>query len=225
MHERSLDYQRPSPYFHMPITWIIFSLVFSAMIPGAIAKDHAAKLFGNMTYHVPDAENKEITLKNGKYVTWADEVYLDDKYVYDDFNHDGLKDAAVIIVTNTGGGGNQCWYVLAFLINDGKKLVHRASIDLDDRAEIFSLQAKNGKVLVTMNVHQEGDCNGGPSKQLKEWYEYPGPNVFTSRAGSYVWGESLEGVRGITDKDFKAPCIPPLGLNHGFVSGVIDEYQ
>ena len=210
----------------MPITWIIFSLVFSAMIPGAIAKDHADKLFSNMTYHIPDGfDKKDFTLINGEYSTWENQIYYDHKYVYDDFNHDGLKDAAVIITTNTGGGGNQTWYVLAFLINDGKNLVHRASIDLDDRAEIFSLQAKNGKVLITMNVHQPGDCNGGPSKQLKEWYEYPGLNVFTSRAGSYAWGESPDGVRGIPEKDFKAPFIPQLGWNHGFINGVFDERQ
>lgn len=176
-----------------------------------------------MTYHIPDAENKEITLKDGEYITRDDQVYFDGKYAYGDFNHDGLRDAAVIITTNTGGGGNQDWYALAFLINDGKKLVHRASIDLDDRAEIFSLQAKDGKVLVIMNVHQDGDCNGGPTKQIKEWYEYPGPEVFTSRVGSYVWGESTDGVQGTPDKDFKAPFIPQLGRNHGFINGVFDE--
>ncbi|MBF0388208.1 MAG: hypothetical protein HQL20_10235 [Candidatus Omnitrophica bacterium] len=225
MHQRALDYKKPSPHLYMPITWIIFSLVFSAMIPGTIARDHAAKIFSNMTYHVPDAENKDVTLQDGKYVTRDDHVIFDGKYVYDDFNHDGLKDAAVIITTHTGGGGNQSWDVLAFLINDGKKLVHRASIDLDDRSEIFSLNAKEGKVLITMNVHQPGDCNGGPSKQLKEWYEYPGPDVFTSRAGSYIWGESLDGVQGTPDNDFKAPFIPQLGRNHGFISGVFDEHE
>lgn len=225
MHKGALDHKKPSPYFYMPITWIVLPALFSALTCGVIARDHATNLFGNMTYHIPDAENKEITLKNGEYTTWDDQVYFNGKYVYNDFNHDGLKDAAVIITTHTGGGGNQFWDVLAFLINDGKKLIHRASIDLDDRSEIFSLSAKDGTVLITMNIHQPGDCNGGPSRQLKEWYEYPGPDVFTSRAGSYIWGENIDGVQGTPDKDFKAPFIPQLGRNHGFVSGVFDEHE
>ena len=68
------------------------------------------------------------------------------------------------------------------------------------------------------------------SAYQKVWSEIlniypPGPNIFTSRAGSYVWGESLDGVRGIPDKDFKAPFIPQLGWNHGFINGVFDERQ
>lgn len=198
--------------------------MISVIFCGGVSKERALKVFGNMTYHVPYGFDKnEFTLVNGEYSTWENEIYYDHKYVYDDFNHDGLKDGAVIITTNTGGGGNQNSYVLAFLINDGKKLVHRASIGLDDRAEIYSLRAKNGKVLVDMHVHQPGDCNGGPSKHLKEWYEYPGPNVFTDRVGTYSFGESTDGVKGIPDQGFKAQFIPQLGWNHGFISGVIVE--
>ena len=199
---------------------IMISIIFC----GGASKERALKVFGNMTYHVANGFDKtEFSLVNGEYSTWENQIYYDHKYVYDDFNHDGLKDAAVMITTNTGGGGNQDWYTLAFLINDGKKLVHRSSISLDDRARIYSLRAKDGKVLVDMHVHQPGDCNGGPSKHLKEWYEYPGQNVFTSRAGTYSFGESTDGVKGTPYKGFKAQFIPQLGYNHGFISGVVNE--
>ena len=54
---------------------------------------------------------------------------------------------------------------LAFLINDGTKLVHKASLSLDVWAEVNSVTEKDGKVIVDMYVHQEGDCNAGPTIQ------------------------------------------------------------
>jgi hypothetical protein len=111
-----------------------------------------------------------------------DEPYLyveyADRYAYGDFNGDGLKDAAVIVTESGGGTGN--WYVLAFLINDGEKFVHRASRVLDDRAIINSMREKNGKVLIDMFVHQQGDCMAGPTKRVRNTYVYEGP---------YRWGE------------------------------------
>ncbi len=47
-----------------------------------------------------------------------------------------------------------------------------------------------------MYVHQPGDCNGGPSKRLREWYDYPGRDVFASRIGTYIFGELTDGVKG-----------------------------
>lgn len=94
------------------------------------------------------------------------------QYVYGDFNHDGLKDAAVIIVENSGG--NADWYTLAFLINDGKNFVHRTSGLLGDRAIVNSVRQKSGKVLVDMFVHQDGDCMAGSTCHVKSVFEYSG---------------------------------------------------
>lgn len=160
-----------------------------------LADEKAARAFGNMTYHVEQAPDQQnLTLRNGAYTAWELDVRYDGRYVYGDFNRDRLQDAAVLLVENTGG--NQDWYTLAFLINDGERLVHQATIYLDDRAIIYSLQAKNGRVLVDMHVHQPDDCNGGPSKRLKEWYRYPGPQVFAYRVGTYIFGEVTDGIRG-----------------------------
>ncbi|MBF0123597.1 MAG: hypothetical protein HQL21_09400 [Candidatus Omnitrophica bacterium] len=121
-------------------------------------------------------------LVNGDYEERFLSVHYEDKYVYGDFNHDGLKDAAVIIFENYGG--NADYYQLAFLINDGKELVHRASYGLDTWAIINSVREKNGKVVVDMYVHQDGDCNAGPSKRVRNVYEYNGPDDFTSNQKS-----------------------------------------
>ncbi len=114
------------------------------------------------------------TLVDGKHIEEFLSLYLEGKYVQGDFNRDGLEDAAVIIIENYGG--NLDSYVLAFLINDGKQLVHKASIVLESWAIINSVREKNGEVIVDMYVHQEGDCNAGPSKRVREVYKYAGSN-------------------------------------------------
>ena len=163
----------------MRLNAVILLLVVSVSLCRCSNNNEAAKLFGNMTYFIGNKNDSEaVSLSNGKYYKqfyW--DVYYDHRYVYGDFNHDGLKDAAVIIVVNYGGG-NMNSYVLAFLINDGKKLVHRSSRELDVWAMINSLREENGKVLVDMYIHQTGDCNAGPTKRVRNIYEYSGQDFF-----------------------------------------------
>ena len=65
---------------------------------------------------------------------------------------------------------------LAFLINERGALVHRASRVLDDSAIINSMREKQGKVLIDMFVHQEGDCRAGPTKRVRNLYAYHSPD-------------------------------------------------
>ncbi|MEI7998831.1 MAG: hypothetical protein WCH62_04940 [Candidatus Omnitrophota bacterium] len=152
------------------------------------ASDEAFKQFGNRTYFFADESDTQIaTLVNGFFQDANLGVCYDNKYVYGDFNHDGLKDAAVIISENTGG--NADLYELAFLINDGTKLVHKASLSLDVWAEVNSVTEKDGKVIVDMYVHQEGDCNAGPTKRVRNVYEYPGPDPELERIYQQTLGK------------------------------------
>jgi hypothetical protein len=151
-------------------TWVALSLHSQARV-----SRQAARIFGNATYVIGNEYATQVaTLVDGVH----DEPYLTveyaDRYAYGDFNGDGLKDAAVIVTESGGGTGN--WYILAFLINDGEKFVHRASRVLDDRAIINSMREKNGKVLMDMFVHQEGDCMAGPTKRVRNTYAYEGPD-------------------------------------------------
>ena len=150
------------------------------LLCGCAHDKEAAKIFGNMTYFVSNPFDRqkieEVTLINEEYEDTFLNVYYGNKYVYGDFNHDRLKDAAVVIFENHGGNLDE--YELAFLINDGHKLVHKASRDLDAWAVVNSLREKDGKVIVDMYVHQEGDCNAGPSKRVRNVYEYTGSDDF-----------------------------------------------
>ena len=84
----------------------------------------ANRVFGNMTYLTgyPDWFER-VHLANGRY-SWSEkssdglfslyQLYYEGHYVYGDFNHDGLKDAVVIISEGEGGSGD--FRALAFLL-------------------------------------------------------------------------------------------------------------
>ena len=183
---------------------LLVSLVGIKTFPQKYASRQAARLFGNTTYVVGNEHGAQtVTMVNGVH----DEPYLhvqyDDKYVYGDFNRDGLKDAAVILIENTGG--NADWYTLAFLMNDGEKLIHKASRELDDRAIINSMREKNDNVLIDMFVHQEGDCMGGPTKRVRNIYSYDGPDNWRKiKESPYqrIYADGIRYLQGIYQTPF-----------------------
>lgn len=159
---------------------LIICFTVSILLCGCARDKQTAMLFGNMTYSVDqvfyEPRIQNVTLVDGKSQKLYLDVFYDNQYVYGDFNHDGLKDAAVIIWENFGG--NADYYELASLINDGKKLVHRATRGLGVWTIVNSVRERKGRVIVDMYVHQEGDCNAGPSKRVRNVYEYTGPDDF-----------------------------------------------
>ena len=120
---------------------------------------------------------EKATLFNDEGVIWNGRLhaslYYGGRYVHGDFNRDGLKDAAVIIGESQGGSDDEV--ESASLIHDGTKFVHKQSVYLGDSAIINSLKERSGEVVVDMLIHQEGDCQAGPSKRVKSAYGYPTP--------------------------------------------------
>ena len=161
------------------IFYFIFCAVFVAGCQSKEAKA-ANRIFGNMTYltNSPYIAEK-VTLVNGYRETrnfrLHHSMYYEGQYVYGDFNHDGLKDAAVIITQGEGASGD--FRELAFLINDGQNFVHRVSHSLGDGVIINSLKEHDGKVIVDMCVHGEHDCMAGPTKRVKNVYDYLRPKL------------------------------------------------
>lgn len=154
---------------------LLFLAVFSCGC--AAEKRQAAKVFGNMTYYVGNEWSAEpVTLINRAYHSLSLNISYDDKFVYGDFNHDGLKDAAVILEKNSGGSAYSL--TLNFLINDGKKLIHKASRRLDDGIDINRISQRNGKVIIDMDVRQQGDWAAQPRRRVLNMYEYAGPDSF-----------------------------------------------
>lgn len=152
-------------------------VVLSGVCTGHHAHATAHKRFGNMTY-MTDAPYivEKVTLLNGSRETRIDRLYhhlsYEGRYIYGDFNHDALQDAAVILSQGESGSGD--FRSLAFLINDGTQLIHRQSAGLGDRAVIRSLRERDGKVFIDMFIHQSGDCMAGPTKHVQYVYAYTG---------------------------------------------------
>ena len=149
----------------------------------------AHQLFSNTTYltNSPDIA-ESVTLVDGEGVVWNGRLhtslYYGGRYVYGDFNRDGLRDAAVLIGESQGGSDDEV--ELAFLIREGTQLVHRQSVYLGDSAIIHSLKERFGKVLVDMLIHQEGDSQAGPTKRVRNIYDYlnPDPDLIPS---AHAW--------------------------------------
>jgi len=158
---------------------VLCLMLGTVLLPGRQSRAAAHRMFGNMTYFTnsPDIAEK-VTLAGGDGVVWNDllhvSLYYEGRYVYGDLNRDGLRDAAVIIGESQGGSDDAV--ELAFLIHDGTRLVHRQSVYLGDSAIIHSLKERSGNVIVDMRVHQEGDCQAGPTKRVRNVYDYLNPN-------------------------------------------------
>ena len=140
----------------------------------------AHRLFGNMAYLTDSPYIVEkVTLVDGHRVTWNERLHhsmhYEDQYVYGDFNRDGLRDAAVVVAQSEGGSGH--FRELAFLINEDGELVHRVSHYLGDRVIVNSLRERDGKVVIDIFVHREHDSRAGPTKRVRNVYDYLNPDT------------------------------------------------
>jgi hypothetical protein len=160
--------------------YLTFYFILFLFFAGDCQADALNKIFANTAYMIGNEYLAErAQLVDGEHEEPYLYVYYEDKYVLGDFNSDGLKDAAVIIAES--GGGSGYYRNLAFLINDGKNFVHKASYCLGDRVIIKSLKERKGKVVIDMLVHAEGDCMAGPTKREKNVYEYTGPELWGTK--------------------------------------------
>ena len=132
------------------------------------------KIFGNRTYFTTSSDVPRLNLIDGSRTAWYGRLHISLNYeghfVFGDFNRDGLRDAAVVVVENEGGNLDD--YSLAFLIHDGKELIHRRSVHLGFWSIINSVKEHAGKVVIDMFVHQEGDCNAGSTKRVRRMVDY-----------------------------------------------------
>lgn len=158
-------------------TYIVFCFLLLSAFAVEVYPETPDDIFGNMTYIIGDEDcSEKVTLVNGAYRDIMLCVYYEEgDYVYGDFNNDGLRDAAVIITDS--GGGSADWLNLAFLINDGERLIHESSYCLGYKPNIISLTEERGKVVVDMMVRDEKTWAEGIMKRVKNVYEYYGSEV------------------------------------------------
>jgi uncharacterized membrane protein/heat shock protein HslJ len=116
----------------------------------------------NAEYLSEFSENGKVRLVNGLYKEKlvpdsATElvITLSEKVAYGDLNGDGEEDAAVIMITNSGGSGT--FRHLAAVLDEKGSHNHVASKLLGDRVKVKSLSVRSGEIAIEMITHGPND--------------------------------------------------------------------
>jgi hypothetical protein len=80
-----------------------------------------------------------------------------------DLDGDGVPEAAVVLVTSTGG--KEVYYEVAALRNDNGKPVHLATAPIGDRIRFQWVNIRNGEIQVELFAHGEKDAPCCPKKK------------------------------------------------------------
>jgi len=122
--------------------------------------------------------NEPVQLTDGKYegepfvpggasrptVTLHPEVYA-----FGDLNGDGVDDAAVILIENSGGSGN--FRYLAAVINEGGAPVNVATQFVGDREQMQALTIESGEITLNMVAHGPDDPMCCPTQEATKVYK------------------------------------------------------
>jgi heat shock protein HslJ len=107
-------------------------------------------------------------------------IILSDKVAYGDLNGDGEEDAAVILITDSGGSGT--FHQLAVVLNQKGSPNHVASQLLGDRVEVKSLSVRSGEIAVEMITHGPNDPLCCPTLEVTQNYLLQGDKLADSQA-------------------------------------------
>ena len=99
-------------------------------------------------------------------------IRLSDQYALGDLDGDGVEDAAVILIIQSGGSGT-FYYLCAVLNEDGIPL-NEATLFLGDRIRIRDLAIRGGRIEMDMVVQGPGDPMVKPTREVHRAYELSG---------------------------------------------------
>jgi hypothetical protein len=99
-------------------------------------------------------------------------IALADPYALGDLDGDGVEDAAVILIVESGGSGT-FYYLCAVLNEDGTPL-NEATLYLGDRIKIKDLSIRGGRIEIDMLVQGRGDPMAKPTREVHQAYELSG---------------------------------------------------
>ena len=122
---------------------------------------------------------KKLKLDNGKYEEAIQPgaaskivVSLSQLYAMGDLNEDGVDDAAVVLIGNTGGSGT--FYQLVAVLNEGGTPRPVATALLGDRINLESLSIKSGEIVVEMLTQGPQDPLCCPSQKSTRSFKLQG---------------------------------------------------
>jgi hypothetical protein len=123
----------------------------------------------NGSYHVPFYD-LTVTLANGSYSNGSStdpySVQMLDLAAFGDLNGDGISDAAILLVENTGGTGQ--FESIIPVLNAGGAPVQAGESQLGDRVRINAMIIDSGKIRLDMFVQGPNDpmcCASQPETQ------------------------------------------------------------
>jgi len=87
---------------------------------------------------------------------------------YGDLDQDGVADAVVVLVENSGGSGS--FIYLAAVLNENGVPMNTSTILLGDRVKVQSLQVTDGQILVTTLTQAPEDPLCCPTQQAEKIY-------------------------------------------------------
>jgi hypothetical protein len=102
-------------------------------------------------------------------------VVFIEPYAFGDLDGDGVDDAAVLLVENSGGSGS--FVYLAAVLNSNGSPVNMATTLLGDRAQVEELTIEEGRIKVKMLTHGPEDPMCCPSQESSETYTLVGDEL------------------------------------------------
>jgi heat shock protein HslJ len=194
----------------------------TAANPGPLTVDALANATYSGIYDEP------ITLSEGRYegepFVGGDPSrpmveYLNSSELYGDLNGDGVEDAAVFLVENSGGTGNFV-YVAAQLNQNGQP-VDAGAVWIEDRIQIISAVIENGQIKLEITAEGPGDAACCKSHKTTKTYalqdgqlaEIPGEETALERIST----ADLNGTTWtLLELDVDQPALPDTAVTLSF---------
>jgi putative hemolysin len=137
----------------------------------------------NAEYQSEFPASKKAKLTDGKYEETGPSGGASDRVLitlapvnaFGDLNGDGVDDAAVVLVSNTGGSG--VFEHLAAVINQNGTPRHVASEFLGDRVKIEAISIEAGVITVDMVTQGPQDPLCCPTQKVKQSYKLQGDKL------------------------------------------------
>ena len=136
----------------------------------------------NAVYPVEAAAGKKVRLKDGHYQETIQPgaaskvvVTLHPIFVLGDLNGDGIGDAAVILVIETGGSGS--FMSLVAVLNDQGQPKPAAGLTLGDRLKVESMSIGSGEISIAAVTHGPKDPMCCPTQKTVLHYALQGDQL------------------------------------------------
>lgn len=110
-----------------------------------------------------------MTLQNGRFQGDRTTSNLVEPVAFGDLNGDELKDAAVVLATNTGGSGT--FYTLSAVLNQSGKPVEETYVEFGDRQKLIDLKIIDRRIILDYMTQGPSDPLCCPTQHVLAIYE------------------------------------------------------